>query len=78
MKPGPITELDKRDKTMSKKKDNNAISANCEVIVIFLIYDQFEQFRSQIPDTSSVKLTFSLIVTFYFAKTENRTKKYLT
>ena len=33
-----------------------------------------EQSISWIPDAWSVKLTFSLIVTFYFTKTENGTK----
>ena len=33
-----------------------------------------EQSGSQIPDSWSVKLTFSLTLTFYFTKTENRTK----
>ena len=38
----------------------------------------FEQTGSWIPDVSSIKLTFSLSVTFYLTKTENRTKKPLT
>ena len=37
-----------------------------------------EQSESWIPDALSVKLTFSLKVTFYLTKTENRTKKSLT
>ena len=32
---------------------------------------------SQIPDAWSIKLTFSLIVTFYLTITENRTKTFL-
>ena len=43
------------------------MSANCDVIVFFLIYD-----------TWSIKLTFSLIVTFYFTEPKNRTKDSLT
>ena len=42
------------------------MSTDCDVIVIFPIYDQFE------ANAQSVKLTFSL------TKTENRTKKLLT
>ena len=36
------------------------------------------QSGSRIPDAESVKLIFSLTVTFYLTKTENRTKKSLT
>ena len=41
MKLGPVTKLDKRNKTRSKKFDDDVISKNCDVIVIFLIYGQF-------------------------------------
>ena len=33
----------------------------------------FDHFGSRIPDAWSLKLIFSLIVTFYLTKTENRT-----
>ena len=39
IKPGPVTKLDKRNKTTSKKFDDDVMSENCEVIVIFPIYD---------------------------------------
>ena len=48
MKLGPVTKLDKRNKT-SKNIDNDVMSANCDVIVIFPIYD-LEQSGSRIPD----------------------------
>ena len=48
------------------------MSENCDVIVIFPIYGQFGAIQK------SVKLIFSLIVTFYPTKTENITKKFLT
>ena len=32
---------------------------------------------SRVPNAWSIKLTFSLTVTFYLTKTENRTKKWL-
>ena len=38
MKLRPVTKL---DKTMSKKFDADVMLANCDVIVIFLIYGQF-------------------------------------
>ena len=41
MKPGPVTKLGKRNKKPSKKIDNDFMSANCDVIVIFPIYFQF-------------------------------------
>ena len=48
-------------------------------IVTLLSFFQFmvnlEQCRSRITGVWSVKFMFSLIVTFYFTKPENRTKK---
>ena len=40
MKLGPVTKLDKRNKARSKKFDDNIVSENCDVIVIFSIYSQ--------------------------------------
>ena len=55
---------------------------SCRKIVTSLSFFQFmanlEQSGSQIPDAESAKLMFSLIVTFYLTKSENRTKKSLT
>ena len=55
---------------------------SCRKIVTSLSFFQFmanlEQSGSQIPDAESAKLMFSLIITFYLTKTENRTKKSLT
>ena len=36
-----VTKLDMRNTESSKKYDNNVMSANCDVIVIFPIHDQF-------------------------------------
>ena len=41
MKFGPVTKLDKRNKIMSKKFDNDAMADNCAVIVIFQICGKF-------------------------------------
>ena len=41
MKHGPVTKLDKRNNKTSKKLDDDVMSENCDVIVIFLIYGQF-------------------------------------
>ena len=40
MKRGPVTTLDKTNKT-SKKIDGDVMSGNCDVIAIFPIYSQF-------------------------------------
>ena len=41
MKLGPVTKLDKRNKTTSKKIDDDVMSENCDAIAIFSIYGQF-------------------------------------
>ena len=38
MKVGPVTNLDKRNTSTSKNLDDDIVSENCYVIVIFLIY----------------------------------------
>ena len=38
MKLGPVTKLDKRNKTKSKKFGDDVMSENCDVIAIFSIY----------------------------------------
>ena len=54
---------------------------SCREIVTSLSFFQFmanlEQSESRIPDTEHVTHTFSLAVTFYLTKTDNRTKKSL-
>ena len=35
------TKLDKKNKTTSKKVDDDVISQNCDIIIISPIYDQF-------------------------------------
>ena len=57
MKLGPVTKSDERNKATSKRFDDDVISANCDVIVIFLIYGQFGAMLKL--DILSVKLTFS-------------------
>ena len=55
---------------------------SCRKIVTSLSFFQFlanlEQSGNQIPDAWFVKLMFSLIVTLYLTKTENRTKIFNT
>ena len=40
MKLGPVTKLDKRNKTSSKKFEDDIMSANCDAIVIFPTFGQ--------------------------------------
>ena len=49
MKLGPVTKLDKINKTTSKKFDDDVISKNCDVIVIIRIFGQFGAVRT--PDS---------------------------
>ena len=49
MKIGPVTKLDKRNKTTSKKPDDDVMSENCDVIDIFRIFGQFRAVRR--PDS---------------------------
>ena len=48
MKLGPVTKIDKRNKTVSKKYDDDVISVNCDAIAIFSTYGQFGAIRK--PD----------------------------
>ena len=56
MKLGAETELNKKNKTTSKKIDDEIMSANFEAIIIFLIYANLEQSRSWIPNVWCIKL----------------------
>ena len=52
MKLGQVTKLNKRNKTISKKFDDNVMSENCDVNVIFPIYGQFGAIRK--PDSGRI------------------------
>ena len=52
MKIGPVTKLDKRNRTTSRKFDDDSMSANCDVIIIFANYDQFGALQK--PDSGSI------------------------
>ena len=49
MKLGPVTKLDKRNKTTSNKLDDDVMSQNCDAIVIFRNFGQFGAVRR--PDS---------------------------
>ena len=52
MKLGPVTKRDKRNKTTSKKFDDEVMSENRDAIVIFAIYGQFGAIRK--PDSAGI------------------------
>ena len=80
MKLGPVTYIDKKNKSTAKNIWQDVMSANCDVIAIFLIYGLFGAIQKQ--DTRRIRIVFKfkllLTVTFYLTKTGNRTKKSLT
>ena len=52
MKLGPVFKPDMRNKTMPQKFDDDVMSANCDIIVIFPIYDQFGAIQK--PDSGCI------------------------
>ena len=60
MKLGPVTKLDKRNKTTSKRFDDDVMSANCDVIVIFPICSQFGTIRKPGPGRIVCKTYISI------------------
>ena len=81
MKFGPVTKVDKKNKATSKKKKkikNEVMLPNCYVIGIFPIYGQFGAIQKPNSGRIASKTMFSLTVTLYLTKTENRTEKYQT
>ena len=78
IKLGPVTKIDKGNKTTLKTSYDDVMSKNCDVIVIFRFLANLEQSGGWIPDTETAKDMFSVTVTFCLIKTENRTNKSLT
>ena len=52
MKLEPVTKLDKRNKIISKKFDDDVMSANYDVIVIFQIFGQLGMIQK--PDSGRI------------------------
>ena len=50
----PVTKLEKKTKTISRKFADQFMSANCDVIIMFLIYGQFGAIRK--PDSEKHSL----------------------
>ena len=78
MKLGPVTKLDKKNTTMSKKIDDDFVSANMTSLSFFRLMVNLKQFGRRIPDAWSMILSFSSITTFDQTENENKTKKSLT
>ena len=55
MKLGSVTKLYKRNKTASKKFDDDVLSEKCDLIAIFPIYGQFGAFQK--PDSRCIVST---------------------
>ena len=64
MKLGPVTKLDKRNKTKIKKNDDDITPENCDVILIFAIYGQFRAIRK--PNSGRI-----VCKTYIFIKSSN-------
>ena len=79
MKLGLVSKLDKKNKTTSKNFDDDLMSKNCDVIVIFRIFSQFGAVRRPVSGTESPKVMFSVITAFCFTKPERGlgTKRYI-
>ena len=75
---GPVTKINKKNMTTSKKNDYDLMSTNCDVIVIFPIYGQYGAIRKRDSGRMAVKTYIFIKVTFYLTNIENRSKKSLT
>ena len=75
MKLRPVTKFYKRD----KKKSKYLTKMSCQKIMMSLPFFQssaiLEKSGNQTPDAQSVKLIFSLIVTFYLKKVKAELKR---
>ena len=80
MKLGPVTKLDRRNKTRSRKVNDDVMPENCDVIVIFQIFDQFGAVQfgqfggGRIQGTESAEVMSSVTVTFCLTKLKTELK----
>ena len=74
MKLGPVTKLDKRKKIMSKTFDDNTISADCNIYLIFLIFGQLGAIQK--PDSRCLVCKTYIFIkrNLLSSKKENTTK----
>ena len=78
MKLGPVTKLEKRNKTSLKKVDVDVMSKNYDVIVIFRIFGQFGAVPRPDSRHRVCKCYVFSNINLLTYKTENRAKKSLT
>ena len=52
MRLGPVTKIDTRNTEITKKVDDNVMSANCGLIISFLFYGRFGAIRK--PDSGGM------------------------
>ena len=76
MKLEPATKLERWQKNTATSKNFDHDVMISKMTSRFMA--NLQPFRGWFPDAWATKLVFSLTVTFYFTKTENRIKKYLT
>ena len=69
MKLGPVTKLDKRNKTMSRKFNDDVMLENCDVIDTFPIYVQFRAIR--IPDSGCMVCKTYIFINSNFLSYKN-------
>ena len=77
MKLGLVNKLAKGNTATSKKLMMKSCRQIAKSMLFFQLKSNLEQSGSWIPNAWSIILTFLLIVTFCFTKTESRSKKYL-
>ena len=69
MEHGPVTKVDKKNKMMSKKFDDDVKSANCDVIDFFLIYGLFGVIRK--PDCRRIDCKTYIFINSNFLSYQN-------
>ena len=69
MKLEPVTKLDKRNKTTSKKFDDDVISPNYDVIINFLVYGQFGAIWK--PDSGRIVCKTYIFINSYLLSYKN-------
>ena len=69
MKLGPVTKIDKINKTTSRKSESDVISESCDVIAIFLIYGQFGAVQK--PDSGCIVCKTYIFINSNFLSYKN-------
>ena len=69
MKLGPVTKIDKRNKTTSKKIDDYVMLIDCDIIAIFPIYGQFGAIWN--PDSGRIACKIYIFIKGNFLSYKN-------